>query len=176
MEHDYKVSRGLGAKKGGIIPYLWTEVTGGGQGTGRPKSLAVRGARGSARARNRRRRSRGVRRDAHRRKRRGEAAGIRRSTAGELGLAAASSEARATASGSRRRTGLGLARGAPGLAFIGVRAGQARTPQAAATTAVPDSARGRWALRGPGGWASGPERVGPSGSARSSRIGFFFFF
>jgi hypothetical protein len=34
-------------------------------------------------------------------------------------------------------------------------------------------------LGGPGGWASvgagGPERVGPSGSARSSRIGFFEF-
>jgi hypothetical protein len=30
---------------------------------------------------------------------------------------------------------------------------------------------------GPGGWADagGPERVGPSGSARSSRIGFFIF-
>jgi hypothetical protein len=29
---------------------------------------------------------------------------------------------------------------------------------------------------GPGGWASagGPERVGPLGSARSSRIGLFF--
>jgi hypothetical protein len=30
---------------------------------------------------------------------------------------------------------------------------------------------------GPGGWADagGPERVGPSGSARSSSIGFFLF-
>jgi hypothetical protein len=34
-------------------------------------------------------------------------------------------------------------------------------------------------LGGPGGWASagacGPERVGPTGSAQSNRIGFFFF-
>jgi hypothetical protein len=61
--------------------------------------------------------------------------------AGELGLATASSEARATTSGSRRRAGLGLGRGAPGLAFIGARARQARTLSSGG--GVAESAYGR---------------------------------
>jgi hypothetical protein len=79
--------------------------------------------------------------------------------AGELGLAAASSEARATASGSRRRAGLGLARGSLGLAIIGAWPGPARTPPGGG--GVADLASGRK--------LGGPRRARRLGRSRLGR-------
>jgi hypothetical protein len=71
----------------------------------------------------------------------------------------------------------GVERGTRGLAFAFIGGGEAGTP------AEPRGGGGAQQLcclrpspDGLGGRPSGPERVGPSGSARSSRIVFFLFF
>jgi hypothetical protein len=71
----------------------------------------------------------------------------------------------------------GVERGTRGLAFAFIGGGEAGTP------AEPRGGGGAQQLcclrPGPDGLSgrpSGPKRVGPSDSARSRRIGFFFFF